>query len=612
MREITEPVLVTTPQVGGLADTLFENAVKRPDTVQFGRKLDGRWADVTTAEFRDQVMALARGLLAQGVRFGDRVAIMSRTRYEWTLFDFALWTIGAQPVPVYPTSSSEQLGWILQETAAVGCVLEHDGHAMTLGSVVDGLPELARVWQLDAGAVEQLTADGERIGEEVVHRHRLAVTPDAVATVIYTSGTTGRPRGCVLTHSNFMAECDNLIARWRPIFEPGGGEQPSTLLFLPLAHVFGRMVEVAAIRAGGRLGHQPDMSAEALLPDFAAFRPTFVLAVPYVFEKIFKAARRKAQQAGNLTVFDQAAEVAVRFAEACERRAFGTGPGPTAALRVQHRFFDALVYRKVRQAMGGKVQNAVSGGSTMGRRVGLFFDGAGVTIYEGYGLTESTAAATANPPGRVRFGTVGRPVPGTTVHLTDDGEIILRGGTVFSGYLGDAEGTAEALQDGWLRTGDLGVLDDDGYLTITGRKKEIIVTASGKNLLPAILEQRVQDHPLIEQCLVVGNDRPYVAALVTLDPDATAHWLAMRGKPPLGPQDLVRDAALHAEVRRAVSAANTLVSKAESIRTFRIVPTPFTEERGLVTPSRKLRRRAIEDAYAKEIEALYGGDGDGW
>ena len=605
MSEITVPALATAPQVGGLADAVFENADLEPGRVQLGRKADGRWEDVTTAQFRDQVLALAKGLLAQGIRFGDPVAIMSRTRYEWTLFDFALWTIGARPVPVYPTSSREQLAWILYDTRAMGCVLEDDDHAMTLAAVIDRVPWLTRVWQLDAGAVEQLVADGERVADSVVHRHRLAIKPEAVATVLYTSGTTGRPRGCVLTHSNIMAECDNLIARWRSLFEPSDGDQPSTLLFLPLAHVFGRMVEVAAVRAGARLAHQPEMSAAALLPDLRSFRPTFVLAVPYVFEKIFNAARARAEEEGNLAVFDRAADVAVRFAEAREREALGLGPGPGTSLRMQHLVFDRLVFAKIREAMGGRVRNAVSGGSTMGRRLGLFFDGAGVTIYEGYGLTESSAAATANPPGRVRFGTVGIPVPGMSMRLTDEGEILLRGPTVFSGYLNDPEGSADSLRDGWLHTGDLGSVDETGYLTITGRKKEIIVTRSGKSLSPLLLEDRVREHPLVEQCIVLGNDRPYVTALVTLDHDATGHWLKLRGKPRLTPRELVRDPDLEAEIRRGVSAANTLVSTAESVRNFRILPGTFTEEAGLVTPSRKLRREAIESAYAEEIEALY-------
>ncbi|MFJ4848494.1 AMP-dependent synthetase/ligase [Streptomyces sp. NPDC088733] len=606
MRAFSLPALVPATHVGGLADVVFEDAARVPDEVRMGRKEDGRWQDVTAATFRDEVMALARGLLAHGVRFGDRVAIMSRTRYEWTLFDFALWTIGAQPVPVYPTSSAGQLRWILHDTGAVGCVLEHEDHAMTLGSVIEHLPAVTRVWQLDNGAVKQLMADGERIGEDVVHRHRLAVTPDAVATVIYTSGTTGRPRGCVLTHGNFMAECDNVIAHWRTIFETGTAEPPSVLLFLPLSHVFGRMIQICAVRAGVRLGHQPDMSAAALLPDLADFRPTFMLAVPYVFEKVFNAARSKAEEGGNLGVFDRAADVAVRFAEARERRAFGTGPGPSAALRVLHRIYDRLVYARVREALGGRVRNAVSGGSTMGRRLGLFFEGAGVTVYEGYGLTESTSAATANPPGKVRYGTVGHPVPGTSVLISEQDEILLRGPTVFSGYLGDPQGTAEALREGWLATGDLGFLDEQGYLTITGRKKEIIVTTSGKNLSPAVLEERVREHPLIEHCLVIGNDRPYVTALVTLDGEAAARWLRLRGRPPAGLRELVRDPEVEAEVRRAVSAANTRVSKAESIRAFRVLAASFTEEEGLVTPSRKLVRRAVEEAYAAEIDAMYG------
>ena len=608
MHETTVPALATAPLVGGLADRVFESASEAPDRIVLGRKTDGQWRDVTAAGFRDDVMALARGLLAEGIRFGDRVAVMSRTRYEWTLLDFALWTVGAQPVPVYPTASAEQLGWILRDSGAVACVIEDEDHAMTLGSVLGGEHTLTHVWQLDAGAVAALTEAGRRIPEELVHRHRLAVTPDAVATVIYTSGTTGRPQGCLLTHANFMAECDNLIAGWRPIFEPGGGEEPSTLLFLPLAHVFGRMVQVASLRAGVRLGHQPDMSATALLPDLASFRPTFVLGVPYVFERVFGAARAKAEAEGHLAIFDRAVEVAVRFAEARERRAFGEGPGPGPALRLSHRFYDKLVYGKVREALGGRVRNAVSGGSTMGRRLSLFFDGAGVTVYEGYGLTESTSAATCNPPGRVRHGTVGRPVPGTDIRITEDDEILLRGGAVFAGYLGDTDATRAALRTGWLHTGDLGSLDEDGYLTITGRKKELIVTASGKNLLPGVLEERVREHPLVEHCVVIGNDRPFVVALLTLDSEAVAHWLRLRGRRGLiDVGGLARDPDLESEVRRAVSAANTQVSKAESIRAFRILPFSFTEERGLLTPSRKLKRRYIEQVCSPEIEALYGG-----
>ncbi|SDJ52693.1 AMP-dependent synthetase/ligase [Streptomyces indicus] len=606
MREFTSPPLASSaPAVGGLADVVFDHAQEDPLHIALGRKVDGQWTDVTSAEFCAEVLALAKGLLAQGVRFGDRVALMSRTRYEWTLFDFALWTIGAQVVPIYPTSSAEQVFWMLHDAQVSSCVVEHEDHAMTIGSVIDRLPALERLWQLDAGAVGELTAAGAHIEDETVHRHRRAVTPDSVATVIYTSGTTGRPKGCVITHANFMFQCDTIVRRWEPVFHTKPGDEPSTLLFLPLAHVFGRMVQVAAVRGKVRFGHQPDLSAAALLPDLAAFRPTFFLAVPYIFEKIFHAARRKAELGGRAGPFDKAADCAVKYAEAQEQKAFGLGPGPSAALRMQHGLFDKLVYAKLREAMGGRVRHAMSGGSGMDRKLGLFFAGAGVHIYEGYGLTESTAAATANPPERTRFGTVGQPLPGTTVHIAEDGEVWLHGAHVFQGYLGDPKATDAVLHDGWLATGDIGALDEDGFLTITGRKKEILVTSGGKSVSPTQLEERVRDHPLVAQCIVVGNDRPYIAALVTLDSDAVEHWLSMRGKATPAPEDLVRDPDLEMEVRRAVVAANTLVSQAESIRTFRILAHQFTEEHGLLTPSLKLKRKAIEQAYSAEVEALY-------
>ncbi|GGR24751.1 AMP-dependent synthetase/ligase [Streptomyces roseolus] len=613
MREFTVPPVEAAPLGGGLADAVFTRADATPDAIAFGRRTPyGEWEDVSCARFRDEVLALAKGLVAHGVRFGDRVAIMSRTRYEWTLFDFALWTLGAQPVPVYPTSSADQVHWMLHDAEVTACVVEHEDHAMTIGSVVDRLPRLQRLWQLDPGedagpgAVAELTAAGASIDEDVVHRHRRAVTPESVATVIYTSGTTGRPKGCVLHHGHFMVETDALLAGWEPVFRSRPGDQASTLLFLPLAHVFGRMVEVAAVRGGVKLGHQPSMTASALLPDLVSFRPSFVLAVPYVFEKIFHAARRRAEADGRAGVFDKAVDVAVKYAEALEQKAFGLGPGPSAALRMQHQFFDKTVYGKVRETLGGRIRYAMSGGSAMDRRTGLFFAGAGVTVFEGYGLTETTAAATANPPGRVRYGTVGRPVPGTTVHIAEDGEVWIHGGQVFAGYLGDPAATSAVLNDGWLATGDLGALDAEGYLTITGRKKEILVTSGGKSVAPSGLEERVRAHPLIAQCLVVGNDRPYIAALVTLDQEAVDHWLAIQGRAPLSPAELVRDPDLETEIRRGVVAANTLVSQAESIRTFRILARPFSEEHGLLTPSLKLKRKAIERAYAAEVEALYG------
>ncbi|MBZ6130458.1 AMP-dependent synthetase/ligase [Streptomyces olivaceus] len=606
MREFTSPPLMSAPPVGGLADVVFEHAEEDPRHIALGRKDDsGQWRDVTAGAFRDEVLALAKGLLAQGIRFGDRVAIMSRTRYEWTLFDFALWTIGAQVVPVYPTSSAEQCMWMLYDAEVTAAVVEHEDHAMTIATVIDRLPNLRGLWQLDSGIVQDLYDAGAHLDDEIVHRHRKAVTPDSVATIIYTSGTTGRPKGCVISHGNFMWEADTVIERWEPVFHSKRGDEVATLLFLPLAHVFGRMVEVAAIRGRVRFGHQPQLNASALLPDLAAFRPTFILAVPYIFEKVFNAARRKAEKDGKAGPFEKAVDVAVKYAEAVEAKAWGIGPGPSAGLRMQHQLFDKLVYAKVRAAMGGRIRNAMSGGSAMDRRLGLFFAGAGVQIYEGYGLTESTAAATANPPERTRYGTVGLPVPGVTVHIADDGEIWLHGDNVFQAYLNNPKATDEALHDGWLGTGDLGSLDEDGYLTITGRKKEILVTSGGKSVSPGLLEERVRDHPLINQCIVVGNDRPYVAALITLDHEAVEHWLAMRNKPQMSPAALVHDADLETEVRRAVVAANTLVSQAESIRTFRILAQPFTEEHGLLTPSLKLKRKAIENAYGTEVEALY-------
>lgn len=592
--------------MGGLADVVFDHAEEEPHRVALGRKdADGHWQDITSAVFRDEVLALAKGLIAHGVRFGDRVALMSRTRYEWTLFDFALWAVGAQSVPVYPTSSAEQVLWMLHDAEVSAVMVEHEDHAMTVASVIDRLPQLKRLWQLDAGAVAELVEAGAHVEDEVVHRHRRAVTPESVATIIYTSGTTGRPKGCVLTHANFMFETDTMASRWESVFHSRPGDEAATLLFLPLAHVFGRMVEVTAIRGRVKLGHQPELSAKALMPDLVSFRPTFILAVPYIFEKVFNAARRKAEAEGRAGPFDKAVDIAVKYAEAMEARAFGTGPGPSAGLRMQHQFFDKVVYKKVREAMGGRIRHAMSGGSGMDRSLGLFFAGAGVTVYEGYGLTETTAAATANPPERTRYGTVGQPIPGTTLHIAEDGEVWVHGSHVFGGYLGDPKATDAVLNDGWLATGDLGSLDEDGYLTITGRKKEILVTSGGKSVSPAALEERVRAHPLVAQCIVVGNDRPYVAALVTVDQEAVDHWLTMQGRQPLSPGELVRDPDLEMEVRRAVVAANTAVSQAESIRTFRILAHQFSEQHGLLTPSLKLKRKAIEAAYETEVDALY-------
>ncbi|WP_037571126.1 AMP-dependent synthetase/ligase [Phaeacidiphilus oryzae] len=608
MREYSVPPLADPLRTGGLADSVFEVAQTSPDFVQLSRRVgegdDAVWQDVTAREFRDQVVAVAKGLLYQGIGFGDRVAIMSRTRYEWTLFDYALWTIGAQGIPVYPTSSSEQVRWILADSGVVACLVEHEDHAMTVGAVVEAV-NLRQIWQLDAGAIEQLMADGRAVPDSVIEQYRRAVTPDHVATIIYTSGTTGRPKGCVITHGNFAAECDNIVARYHMVFSKKASEPPATLLFLPLAHVFGRMIEIACFRGGVKLGHEPSLSATTLIPSIASFRPTFILAVPHIFEKLLTKARQAAEESGKAGAFDRATATAQKYSEALERQAFGEGSGPGAALRLQHQLWDKLVYNKMRTVLGGKVRYAMSGGSSMSRDLGLFFRGAGITVIEGYGLTETSAAACANPPDKMRCGTVGIPIPGTEIRIADDGEIWVRGGQVFAGYLNQPEATSRTLHGGWLATGDLGTLDEHGYLEITGRKKEIIVTSGGKSVSPSVLEERVRAHPLISHCLVVGDDRPFIGALVTLDQEALAHWQRTRGKPMLGPLEARNDPDLQAEIQRVVVTANTAVSRAESIRAFRILPTEFTEDQGLLTPSLKLRRAAILRLYAADIEALY-------
>ncbi|QKW22716.1 long-chain fatty acid--CoA ligase [Kitasatospora sp. NA04385] len=606
MREFSSPAPGGAP-TGGLADSVFDRAEREPRLVQLSRPVDGGWVPVTALQFRDEVLALAKGLLTRGVRYGDRVAVMSATRWEWTLFDYALWSIGAIPVPVYPTASPDQVRWILAETSAVACVVEDEDQAMTVGAVCDALPELTGIWQLDRGCVAQLAADGAGVPDALVHRQRLGVTPDSLASVIYTSGTTGRPKGCLLTHGNFASVADAMLEGWAEVFADTGGGQPSTLLFLPLAHVYGRTTQVAAVRGGIRIGHHPKVSADSLLPALAAFGPTFLHAVPYVFERIHRRARESAEAAGRLELFVQAERVAVEWAAAWERRAHRKGPGPSPALRLRHAAYERMVYQRVRAVLGGRVRAVMSGGSMLGRELGLFFAGAGLPVYEGYGLTESSAAVTANPPRRPKFGTVGRPLPGSTVAIAEDGEVWVKGPGVFSGYLNHPRCSDEALCRGWLATGDLGELDGDGYLTLTGRKKEVIVTSSGKNLAPAVLEERVRAHPLIAQCLIVGDNRPYLAALITLDRVALAHWLRARGRDLLDVWEALDDPELHQEVQRAVGAANTTVSRAESIRAFRLLPREFSLEEGLLTPSLKIRRAAVAERYAQDIEELYAG-----
>lgn len=598
VREVRVPALVGPPGRGSLGDIPFDNAREAPHEPVLARKQpDGSWRDVTAAEFAAEVLAVAKGLIAEGLREGDRLAIMARTTYEWTLLDFAGWAAGLVTVPVYPTSSALQARWIIQDSGAVACAVEDTAQARLISAERANLPRLAHLWVLETGTVARLIRAGERIPDALV-RHRMeARTPESVATLIYTSGTTGRPKGCVITHANFFAEVDNAVELLHPVFRSVSKDPASTLLFLPLSHVFGRMVAVGCMRARVKLGHAPSIATEDLLADLAGFRPTFLLAIPYVLEKVYNTARATAETMGRAASFDRAARIAQRLGEAAGGRAPGIG------LRAARALYDPLVYRRIRAALGGRVRYVLSGGSPLGRRLAAFYTGAGIEVFEGYGLTETTGASTVTPPQRPRPGTVGWPLPGTAVRIAEDGEVLLGGRHVFAGYWNTAQ---PVPQGGWLATGDIGALDADGYLTITGRKKDVIITSGGKNVAPAPLEDWLRAHPLVGQCMVVGDNRPYVTALITLEPDGLWHWRQMHKKKDVPVRQLVRDEALLADLQRAVDEANQLVSRAESIRRFAVLPGDFTEQRGHLTPSLKLRRAVIARDHAADIDALYG------
>ncbi|MCC8449411.1 AMP-dependent synthetase/ligase [Streptomyces rochei] len=606
VREARTPALAPRPTTGSTADIPFTNAAEAPDAVVLRREVDGVWRPVTARRFAAEVTAVAKGLIAAGLEPGGRVAVMSRTRYEWTVLDFAIWTAGGQTVPVYPTSSADQVEWIVRDSGARHVITETAAHTATVVAGTSGHDQHPRAWEIDSGALADLTALGQGVSDEEVTKRRTALTPDTVATVCYTSGTTGRPKGCVLTHANLHAEAANTVELLHPIFKEVTGQTASTLLFLPLAHILGRTIQIACLLARIELGHFPSIKPDELRPALKRFRPTFLVGVPYLFEKIHDTGRATAEKIGRGASFERAHRLAVRFGAAHLERFLGRGKGPGPALRAGWALYDLLVYRRVRAELGGRMRYAISGGSPLERDLNLFFYAAGIMIYEGYGLTETTAAATIVPPLGPRPGTVGRPVPGTAVRIAEDGEVLIKGGIVFGAYRNDPEATDAVLTDGWFATGDLGSLDDDGYLTITGRKKDLLVTSGGKNVSPAVLEDRLRSRPPVAQCLVVGDNRPFVAALVTLDPDAVAHWLAVRKLPADTPMSaLARDERMRAEVQKAVDHANAAVSRAESIRAFRIVDGEFTEENGLLTPSLKVKRQAAVTAYADEIEALY-------
>ena len=599
MREFSVPPVVTIGATTNLTGPVWDNADTHPDTVQFARRgPDGAWQDVTCAQFRDEVVALARGLIAAGIGVGDRVALMSKTRYEWSLLDYAIWSAGAVTVPIYETSSREQVEWIVTDAGVVAAIVETDHHRAEMEAVRDSAPALKQVWQIDGAepAVDVLRQLGQAVDTGEVAYRRAAVGADDLATIIYTSGTTGRPKGCLLTHRNIATDISNALPGLETLFAPGS----STLLFLPLAHSFARLIQVGVVQARVRTGHTPD--TRNLVADMASFQPTFVLAVPRVFEKVYNSAQQRAQADGKGAIFARAERVAIAYSEALDTRR-----GPGMLLRAEHALFDRLVYGRLRAALGGRCTDAISGGAPLGTRLAHFFRGIGVTVYEGYGLTETSPAIAVNTPSHTRIGTVGRPVPGVSVRIGDDGEVSVNGDIVFPGYWHNQAATEETKDDeGWLHTGDLGQLDADGYLSITGRKKELIVTAGGKNVAPAVLEDRIRAHPLISQCMVIGDGKPFIAALVTLDEEALPAWLAQQGRPS-GPSEggVQDDPAVRAEVQRAIDDANRAVSKAESIRMFRILPGDFTEANGMLTPSLKVKRAVVAKEYADEIAAIY-------
>ncbi|MEV5434270.1 AMP-dependent synthetase/ligase [Streptomyces sp. NPDC052701] len=608
MRDLAPAPPATAPLTGGLADRLFETAERSPTLPMLAHRPDPastRWEEVTAAGFRDEVVGLAKGLIASGVSPGRRVAVMARTRYEWTVFAYALWSVGAEVVPIHPASSRDQVEWILRDTGCVAVLVEDEQGVMTVGSVCASLPLLRHVWQLDAGALEDLVERGAFIPLATVDSMRRIVLPDSTAVIAYTSGTTGHAMGCALSHRNLASPCDTLLAGWASAVSPPG-EQGSVLAFLPFSHVYGLMIQGICVRGGLLMGHEPDLSGEALSSALRTFRPTYLYGVPSIFEKIYKTFLRTAQQAGRGGLFERAADTARDFAAAVERQRLGRGSGPGFDLRLQHALYERTVYRKLREALGGRVRRATSGGSPLSRDLSLFYEGIGVYVHDGYGLTETGGGVTMQPLGREKSGTVGQPLPGTEIQVAGDGEILVRGPSVFQGYLGDEAATRAALRGGWLATGDLGRLDSEGYLTITGRKKDVIITSGGKSVAPALLEQRLRMHPLIHQAVVVGDNRPCVGALITLDPEFLTHWraaLAWQSDAPL--REAREENALREEVARAVAGANSAVSRSESIRVFRILPEPFDVANGLLTPSMKLRRDEIVRRYAAEIDAMY-------
>jgi long-chain acyl-CoA synthetase len=600
VREYSIPALVEVPAPARLTDAVYRRAEAEPGMVVLRKRTNtGSWQDVTAAQFRAEVTALAKGLMAAGIGPGDRVAVMSRTSYEWTLVDYAGWAAGAVTVPVYETSSAEQVEWILTDSAASAVFAETSAHHDIISGLRGRLPGLANLWM--TGELDELASGGTQVSDQQLEQRRAGRTAVDLATIVYTSGTTGRPKGCEITHGNLLADVRNAAAALPEIFEAPGC---STLLFLPLAHVFARIIQVGFLESGAVLGHWPNINTVA--DGLGEFRPTFVVVVPRVFERVYEIARRQASaSAGQARIFAAAADTAIAWSRAHDGAA--AARGPRLALRLRHALFDRLVYGRLRAALGGRLRYAFSGGAPIDERLVHFFRGAGITVLEGYGMTESSGAATMNRPGHNKIGTVGQPVPGVTIRITDDGTIQMKGQSIFRGYWRNDAGTRDALdRDGWLLTGDTGVLDDAGFVRVTGRAKELIITAGGTNVAPTVLEDRLRANPLVSQVMVVGEGRPYIAALITLDHDGLETWKKQHGQPTgAGSGDPADDPELIAEIQRAVDEANKAVSRAESIRRFRILRTDFTEASGELTPTLKLRRDVVARDFAPDIEALY-------
>ena len=594
MNEISIPPLVPAATAGNLTNLIAERAWFEPERIIMSRPLGEGWQPVTAREVEEEIRATAKGLIASGVQIGDRVAIMARTRYEWTILDFATWFAGGVVVPIYDTSSAEQIDWILNDSHSVSIIVETPALAELVKTVQPS--HTRHMWTMTEDVLTVLREAGKHIGDDEIDRRRNAITPASLATLIYTSGTTGKPKGVQLSHANFLSECGNVVQGASELFlKPGG----STLLFLPVAHVFGRMVQIGSISAGLHMAHCSDPVGR-LPMDLASFKPTFVLAVPRIFEKIYNGAEAKAEAAGKGDIFRKAAAVAIAYSEALDKKKV------SPILKLKHGLFDKLVYSKIRAGMGGRVEAAISGGAPLGARLGHFYRGAGVTVLEGYGLTETTAGATLNLIGAQRVGSVGRPIPGTSVKIAEDGEVLLRGPIVMDGYWQNQAANDEVFDsERWFKSGDLGKLDEDGFLYIVGRKKELIVTAGGKNVAPAVLEDRLRAHPLVSQCMVVGDNQPFIAALVTLDPDALKAWVANNKKDGAAIGDLVNDPDLIAVIQTAVDEANKAVSKAESIRKFTLLTTDFTIAGGHLTAKLSVKRHVVAKEFAKEIDALF-------